>query len=239
MTDLQLRRRGRLRWAAVAASAKRHACQPLSMPGSARRSVLLLRRPAPWGVGARGVPQTGGAAGIRWSCLRRVRFTCAERGVSAVVAGTAPAVGWSAGRGAPLEAAGVFRRSSRWVDKMACKPGSLRFAAGGIRIGRGEVISGKKRCGRGSWCGLSARSRRFLGLISPPCPCHLSFLWCGSTASCIAEPHSAALCSTRGHSLSLYPAARSHESRRTAPPTSLRQQLPEHSIPATSEEHTA
>ena len=59
------------------------------------------------------------------------------------------------------------------------------------------------------------------------------------TASCIAEPHSAALCSTRGHSLSLYPAARSHESRRTAPPTSLRQQLPEHSIPATSEEHTA
>ena len=178
--DLQLRRRGRLRWAAVAASAKRHACQPLSMPGSACRSVLLLRRPAPWGVGARGVPQTGGAAGIRWSCLRRVRFTCAERGVSAVVAGTAPAVGWSAGRGAPLEAAGVFRRSSRWVDKMACKPGSLRFAAGGIRIGRGEVISGEKRCGRGSWCGLSARSRRFLGLISPPCPCHLSFLWCGS-----------------------------------------------------------
>ena len=104
--------------AAVAASAKRPACQLLSMPGSARRSALLLRRPAPWGVGVRGVSQAGGAAGIRPACLWRVRIMCAERAVSAVVAGTAPAVGWSAGRGAPLEAAGVFRRSSRWVKQM-------------------------------------------------------------------------------------------------------------------------
>ena len=104
--------------AAVAASAKRHACQPLSMPGSARRSVLLLRRPAPWGVGARGVLQTGGAAGIRSACLWRVRIMCAERAVSAAVAGTAPAVGWSAGRGAPLEVAGVFGRSIWWVKQM-------------------------------------------------------------------------------------------------------------------------
>ena len=62
--------------------------------------------------------------------VRAVSALSAGDAVSAVVAGTAPAVGWSAGRGAPLEAAGVFRRSSRWVDKMACKPGSLRFAAG-------------------------------------------------------------------------------------------------------------
>ena len=72
---------------------------------------------------------------------------CAERAVSAAVAGTAPAVGWSAGRGAPLQVAGVFGRSIWRVKQMGRKLGPQRFAVGGICIGRGGVISVKKWCG--------------------------------------------------------------------------------------------
>ena len=61
---------------------------------------------------------------------------CAERAVSAAVAGTAPAVGWSAGRGAPLEVAGVFGRSiwgvKRWGEAEAHNGSLWAASASGV-----------------------------------------------------------------------------------------------------------